>query len=289
MWKREIVDTTRGKFEIFLKGEGEPICITHLYSEFNELGYYFADEFTNYFKVILVNLREAGNSCKAEEEDLLSMEETVYDLEVIREALGFKKWAFGGHSTGGMLGLKYGIFAQNSLTKLIVGGAAASYKYMEHPDSMYCPESPLNKRLLEILDILKTSKNKSDRVNAGIEWTNMSLYYPEKRDEYFTNPSSGKTIAKRLDYYSYTELPTFDLVNQLKDITIPAFVYGGAHDAQCPFVFSEEIHTNLHNSVLYKFNFSNHSPFIEEKEEFNQMIEKFKDVNSNSLLENMEK
>lgn len=62
------------------------------------------------------------------------MEETVYDLEAIREALGFERWTFGGHSTGGMLGLKYGIHAQGSLNKMIIGGASTSYKYMEHPD-----------------------------------------------------------------------------------------------------------------------------------------------------------
>ncbi|MHA6250498.1 alpha/beta fold hydrolase [Oceanobacillus sp. CAU 1775] len=285
MWKKQIVNTTRGEFEIFIKGEGEPICITHLYSEFNELGSYFADEFTDYFKVILVNLRETGNSCKAEEEYLLSMDETVYDLEAIRETLGYKKWAFGGHSTGGMLGLKYGVIAQNSLTKMVVGGAAASNKYMEHPGSMYCPKSPMNKRVLEILEILKTSNDRDERISAGIEWSNMSLYYPEKREEYFKNPSSGRTVAKRLDYYSYTELPTFNVVDQLKDIKIPVFVYCGVHDAQCPFVFSEEINENLFNSILFKFNYSNHSPFIEEKELFKEMIVKFKEVEAQVLLD----
>jgi proline iminopeptidase len=278
MWKRDLIETSRGVFEVFRKGKGEPICITHLYSEFNELGAYFADEFTAYFNVILVNLREAGNSCKADEEHLLSMEETVHDLEAIREALGYRKWAFGGHSTGGMLGLKYGLIAPNSLTKMVIGGAAASNEYMKHPGSMYCPESPLNKRVLEILEILKTSKDKEERARAGIEWSNMSLYYPEKRDEYFKNPSSGRTVARRLDYYSYTELPTFNIVDQLRAIKLPVFVYCGVHDAQCPFVFSEENAHNLANSVLYRFDESNHSPFIEEKEKFNQLVVEFEAV-----------
>lgn len=278
MWKREIVATARGNFEVFLKGKGEPICITHLYSEFNELGNYFADAFTDYFTVSLVNLREAGNSCKAEEEHLLSMEETVYDLEAIRETLGYKHWAFGGHSTGGMLGLKYGILAQKSLNKIIIGGAAASNQYMEHSGSMYCPKSPLNQRVLEILDILKTSTDREERRQANIEWSNMSLYRPEKREEYFQRPSSGRTVAKRLDYYSYKELPTYHIVEQLKNIKIPVFVYCGVHDAQCPFAFSEEIHDHLPNSTLYPFHFSNHSPFIEEKDRFNQMVRDFQKV-----------
>lgn len=185
-------ENSKGNFEIFRKGEGEPLCSTHLYSAFNELGDYFSSEFTDYFSVILVNLREAGNSCEAEEEYQLSMAESVYDLEAIREALGYEKWAFAGHSTGGMLGLKYAILKPDSLTKVIVGGAAASKQYMKHPESIYCKESPHNKRLLEILNILKTSTNKAERQQANKEWSDMSLYYPEKREEYFQKPSSGK-------------------------------------------------------------------------------------------------
>jgi proline iminopeptidase len=56
MWEKRLVQTSRGEFEIFIMGTGEPLCATHLYSEFNELGSYFADSFVNHFQVILVNL-----------------------------------------------------------------------------------------------------------------------------------------------------------------------------------------------------------------------------------------
>ena len=58
-WKREIIETTRGCFEVFVKGKGEPICITHHYSEFNESGDYFAETFIENNKVFLVNLKDA--------------------------------------------------------------------------------------------------------------------------------------------------------------------------------------------------------------------------------------
>lgn len=63
-WDRILLNTSRGTFEIFVKGEGEPLCVTHHYSEFNETGDYFAETFTNSHKVYLVNLREAGKSEK---------------------------------------------------------------------------------------------------------------------------------------------------------------------------------------------------------------------------------
>lgn len=112
------METTNGQHETwhiraFTKGSGEPLCITHHYSQFNETGDYFADVFTATHRVLLINLRDAGNSAKAQVENELSMIETIHDLEAIREALQLPIWHFAGHSTGGMLGLLYAITYQN--------------------------------------------------------------------------------------------------------------------------------------------------------------------------------
>lgn len=37
-WRENLISTSRGNFEVFVKGEGEPLCVTHHYSEFNETG-----------------------------------------------------------------------------------------------------------------------------------------------------------------------------------------------------------------------------------------------------------
>lgn len=55
MWTQQIINTKRGTFELFTKGNGESLCITHHYSQFNETGDYFADVFTArivYFSLI---------------------------------------------------------------------------------------------------------------------------------------------------------------------------------------------------------------------------------------------
>ncbi|TYR77033.1 alpha/beta fold hydrolase [Rossellomorea vietnamensis] len=278
MWKQQLLKTNRGLFEIFVRGKGKPVCITHLYSEFNELGYYFADTFVHQFKVILVNLKEAGNSCRADLAEELSMAESVKDLEAVREALGFEKWSFAGHSTGGMLGLVYGDLYSDSLEGLVVGGAAASKKYMENRESMYCSQSPLNKRLREIFAILKSPEaTVEEKRNANKEWTNMSLFNADKREDYFKRPSSGRVVQRRLDYYSFQELPLFDIREKLSGINIPTLVYCGSHDKQCPLHYSEEIHREIPNSQLYIFNESNHLPYLEEESRFLSMVEDFKE------------
>ncbi|WP_274654654.1 alpha/beta fold hydrolase [Paenibacillus humicola] len=129
-WESKMISTTRGLFEVFIAGEGNPICVTHYYSAFTKRGNYFADLFTEQGKVILVNLKDCGNSDRAAEDNELSMMETVEDLEAIRTSLGYEQWSFAGHSTGGMLGLIYAIHYADTLDHLIVVGAAASNEYM---------------------------------------------------------------------------------------------------------------------------------------------------------------
>lgn len=76
-WIRNLIHTSRGVFEIFIKGKGDPLCVTHHYSEFNDTGDYFAEAFTEPNKVFLVNLREAGDSSKAKEPYQLSFLEAA--------------------------------------------------------------------------------------------------------------------------------------------------------------------------------------------------------------------
>jgi proline iminopeptidase len=175
-----------------------------------------------------------------------------------------------------MLGLVYAYKHPNSLKRLIVGGASATNDYMEHKDSIYSYKNPLNKRLQKIFSILNSNEStREERVQAGREWTEMALYDPSRFDDYFSEPSSGKVVQKRLDHYSYNELPKYDIREAISKIATLTIVFCGKHDSQCPFVYSEEIHHLVPNSKFYVFEKSNHTPYLEEKEQFNEMVKDF--------------
>lgn len=275
MWKQELLETEQGIFEVFVKGEGDPLCVTHLYSEFNERGNYFAEPFTEVFTVYLVNLRSSGNSRQANVDSELSMQQSVEDLEAIRRALQIDTWSFAGHSTGAMLGLVYAINFPDSLEKILINAGAGSYEYMNHPDCIYNRLNPAKSRVLQLLDIMKTSESVDDRRVAGREWTELSLYRPERYDEYFSKPSSGKVVGSRLDYFSYQELPDFNLFEELPHVTVPAIISCGKHDRQCPLDCSIQIHESLPHSELVIFSESNHNAFLEEEQAFNRLVHTF--------------
>ena len=238
MWTQQLIRTNRGNFEVFVKGSGLPICITHMYSEYNHLGNQFADPFTEHYKVFLVNLRGAGKSDPVEFDEQMRFEEVIRDLEAIRHELHITQWGFAGYSAGGMLGMAYALRYEKSLSKLIVCSSSASYRYVRHPDSIYCKDHPKNPRLIEILSIMNDPKTSmDDRIKANREWSMISLYRPEKLDEYFSKPSSGSSVPKLLHYFAYKEVKNFDITEDLHKITIPTAVIGGLHDVQCPFEF----------------------------------------------------
>ena len=207
------------------------------------------------------------------EESQYSMSEAVLDLEAIRETLGFDRWAFGGHSAGGMLGLKYAIEAPAGLTKVIIGGAAASREYGYDVTSIYSELNPKSGRVKEIMNLLSDpDTSQEERQKLGYEWALMSFRSEENLKKSLETPNSGKTVGVRLEYFRKVEFPEFDLREELKAVHIPAYVYAGRHDTQCPFKYGVEIAALLPKSTFTKFEESNHFPYDEEPEKFQAFV-----------------
>ncbi|TDQ41168.1 alpha/beta fold hydrolase [Aureibacillus halotolerans] len=270
-WKRELVETNRGTFEVFVKGAGQPVCVTHHYSEFNETGDFFAEGFIDTHKVYLVNLREAGASASAEHAYQFSMIEAVYDLESIREAIGYSAWTFAGHSTGGMIGILYGIHFSESLDALLIVGAAAR-AYMDAPECIYHQDHAKFSIMQHYLEKLKCPElPQEERKTITRERTKLSLYHPEQYDTCFSPLITKSICAARLDFFA-REMMTFDVTRQLYRVMTKTIIFCGVHDVQCPIAFSEEMHDFVANSQFYRFEHSNHYPFLEEKNRFHDLI-----------------
>ncbi|MBY6036996.1 alpha/beta hydrolase [Fictibacillus nanhaiensis] len=274
-WETKIIETERGTFEVFTKGKGLPVCITHHYSEFNNTGDYFAETFTDSYKVYLVNLKEAGNSSKSIHPHELSMFDAVYDLEAIRKVLGYSSWIYAGHSTGGMIGVLYGIHCSPSLRSLIIVGSAARKYANSSSECIYHKGHPKFEYMQELIERLKNQNlSYAERFEISKERTKLSLFKPEKYDEYFSLNIHKKMSAVRMNFFIREEM-IFDVTRQLISITTPTLIIGGRHDVQCPVSFSLEMQRLLPSSFLEIFEESNHYPFLEEASLFRNVVEEF--------------
>ncbi|WP_139994336.1 alpha/beta fold hydrolase [Kurthia sp. Dielmo] len=268
MWEQYVIETPRGAFEVFVKGSGTPLCITHNYSSFNTSGDYFANTFIENHRVFLVNLRECGNSPKVQHSYQLGLLETVFDLEAIREGLGFEKWAYAGHSTGGILGIIYGIYFSESLNfEIIVGAAARDYMTFSK-NCIYNNEHPHFEKMQNLFKSLKNENLSVDvRNELKIERTKLSLYSPNKYEDYFSLNIAKDMSANRLNFFD-REIQLFDVTRKLKFISAPTLIICGKYDVQCPVEYSIEMNELISTSKLVIMDESNHYPFLEEKERF---------------------
>ena len=274
VWEPLKVDTPRGTFEVFRNGDGKPLCVTHLYSAFNQTGDHFAHAFLSWRTVYLVNLRDAGNSPRVRHQTELSMDMAVDDLDAIRAALGVAAWDYAGHSTGGMLGLKYALAHPESLGALIVAGAAASHHYNQRKDCIYHPDHPQFGRMQQLLEQLKDPRlPDTKRQRLTRQRTELSLYQPEHYDRYFDGRVTKRLAPSRLEYFSAWDFSAFDVRTRLANIHLPVLVACGRHDVQCPFWCSEEMHQRIPGSYLAEFASSNHYPFLEEPDKFQRVVE----------------
>jgi len=274
-WISKQMATERGVFEVFVAGEGTPLCVTHLYAVFNASGDRFAERFVPHHQVVLVNLRGVGQSAPALDPTELSMTATVADLEAIRTALGFERWAFAGHSTGGMLALLYAQLAPQSLEAIVVVGAAASWHYAAEPDCVYNPGHPQRELMHELMQQLKrTDLSSAQRQALSKQRTQLSLFQPERHDEYFASAVTKQLSGVRLEAFN-RDLQTFDLTADLPTIHTRALILCGEHDVQCPLRSSRVIAEGLPQAELVVFHASNHYPFLEEPDAFDRAVQTF--------------
>ena len=274
MWEQQIIQTGRGSFEIFIKGNGNPVCVTHDYSAFNHTGDYFADTFTDWNQVILVNLKNAGNSDRAEHPHELSLIDSVLDLEEIRKQLGYTEWIYAGHSTGGMIGILYGIHYSMSLKALILVGTAAR-EYSSSSRCIYHVLHPQFKRMQELMKLLKEpGLGEVERANLTKERTQLSLYHAEKYEEYFSKDIRKRIVPSRLDFFSREAL-IYDVTRQLIRIHARTAVLCGQYDVQCPVEFSIELSEGIRDAYLHVFPYSNHYPHLEERRDFKRVTADF--------------
>ncbi|MEH7460083.1 alpha/beta hydrolase [Bacillus sp. JJ1127] len=274
--QREMSKTDRGEFEVFIGGKGtEPICIAHLYQEFLSGKEPYSAAIGEYYKVVLVNLKNTGSSTKVKSKKDLSMEETVKDLESIRKKLKYSNWAFAGHSTGGFLGLTYLSMYPDKLSEIILCGTAASNRINRSKNNLFNVENGKYKKdMMKIFFKMLPFMSKKSKESAAKKFFDLCLHSKEKVDEYYKEMQFVAINKSRMAAYS-SELRHYDVSETIKNITVPSLILCGKYDVQCPIEFSEELHNLLPNSILLTFENSNHFPFIEEREKFLDALHTF--------------
>ena len=201
-----------------------------------------------------------------------TQDQLVADVEGVREALGLGRVHVFVISWGGFLALMYAARHPASLRSLAVVGAAASRDFMQRAeDNARRQATPPQWTAYQAL--WDGSLADDESFHRAFD-TIRPLYFFDKRLAADSVAARGDTryrLAVRRFLIEH-EYARYDCRGELPRVTCPTLVAVGRHDWICPVDQAEEIHRLVPASTLAVFEQSGHSPHVEEREAFTEVL-----------------
>lgn len=236
-----------------------------------------------------------GNSDNPKDTAMWDLGRYVEEVEQVRQALNLNKDNFYllGHSWGGILAMQYALKYQNNMKGLIVSNMMSSI-----PDYGKYADEVLAKQLdPKVLQQIRAIEAKGDYSNPKYMELLLPNFYvkhicripldqwPEPVNRSFVkmNQSLYVTMQGPSEFGVAGKLLTWDIKDQLKNITIPALSIGAQHDTMDPKHMEWMATAFKNGSYLYCKNGSHMSMYDDQQTYMNGIIKFMKDVNAGEL------
>lgn len=253
-------------------GDGHPLVLLHGglgldHTYFRPVFDQLADRST------LVYYDHRGNGRSARPVDYgteLTFDNLVADTIGVIDTLGFDRVTLLGHSYGGFLAQQVAIANPDRLSGLVLVDTAPAFDYQPAPEGT--PEQ------LEAFGRLFSEPVPDDETWRRLWSTIWPMYFHRWDAESAARIDAGTHYAADAWNTAAGLLATFNTLDDLPGVEVPALVVGGRHDfITPPEPGAERMARLLPRADLVVFEDSGHYPFLEEEEAFFQRLRSFLD------------
>ncbi len=251
-------------------GEGEPLLLLHGFTGSLQTWSPFINDWSQFFKLILVDIIGHGETDHPEEVDRYSMEHVVHDLKQILHTLNINKVHLLGYSMGGRVALSFSILYPEYVLSLILESSS--------------PGLELEKERLARIDSDIVLAERIER--AGIHefvdyWEKIPLFSTQQqrlsverkqaiRQERLGNSSSG--LANSLRGMGTGVQPSW--WDRLDRFQKPVLLLAGEDDQKfC--VIGQKMHKLFPNSKILIIKDAGHAIHVEQPEFFGKIIKNY--------------
>jgi proline iminopeptidase len=196
------------------------------------------DRLAEHAQIVYLDLREHGRSARGDPASW-SFEACADDLAAFCDALGIVAPIVIGHSMGGMVALVYGERHAGHAGGLVVVGAMARYDVPRIAEGFRRVAGD------EVAELARRSY--ADEDVSDDEWERVRVAFgprvlsDDERQRMSRNPKLGASAD--------AQMVAFDIVNDLRLITVPTLVVVGSLDPVTPVPAAEEIQRGLRAGV----------------------------------------
>lgn len=232
-----------------------------------------------YADLILIDPRGCGLSSHSEAK-FCTMEESVNDIEALRQELNIEKFILLGGSYGAMISLKYAIAYSKNLQGLILIAGAPSGE---------CFDTALEtlRKIGTEEQIALTEKLFSGQIESIEEKEKYysimkNIYLGKNKEKVISDKKNIPTVGKKLPYFlelsnfgHITLLPKYNIINDLHKITASTLLLAGKHDWINHVKYAYQMKKLIPNSKLVVFPKAGHFIWQGIEKQFHTEIEKF--------------
>ena len=226
-------------------------------------------------------------SDQPDDDDLWEIDRFVEEVEQVRKALGMNKenGYLIGNSWGGMLGMQYALKYQDNIKALVVSNMQGSFPaYAAYNSTLRSQLRP------SLIDSLKSYEDKNDFANE--EYLNLVVeeYYRKHICRMTPFPDGFQRAMEHVNGHVYElmqgpsefvpggRLAQWDIMNELKNITIPTLMIGAKYDTMDPKAM-EKMSTLVKNGrYLYCPNGSHLAMWDDQEPYFSGVLKFIKEV-----------
>lgn len=276
----EIISSGNSKLHYKTFGKGKPILIINGGPGMNCEGFAFvAEELAKMnYQAILYDQRGTGNSTVEKvNEETITMDLMVQDIENLRAHLKIKKWTIFGHSFGGIMASYYATKHPKAIDKIIFSSSGGvNMKFTTYG------QKRLNDNLTQIeRDSLNYYQNKIDAGDKSVETLKLRAKY--LANAYVFNKKNAPIIAERLTQakFEITKLVfndlfkiNFDCTEKFKKFKQKVLVLQGENDIISTET-AKEIAAAFPNSKLILMKNCAHYGWLDAKELYFDSIKTF--------------
>jgi proline-specific peptidase len=233
-------------------------------------------------RVIFYDQLGCGRSDHPSDSALWTVDRFVEELARVRAALGLGRLHLFGNSWGGMLAMQYVLDRRPALESLILCGSPASMTRWARDCAELLAQQPAEVRAV-IQDHEEAGFTTCPEYQAAILG-----FYREHVCRLNPWPAGLERSFAELGYEVYNTmngpseftvtgtLRTWDVMDRLRDITVPTLVMGGRFD-ECRPAHLEEMHRRIPGSRLAIVEDASHLCFTEQPAEFSRIVNSFLD------------
>lgn len=224
-------------------------------------------------QLVYFDHRGQGRSARGDQATY-TLENNVEDMEALRQYLGLNQIVVLGFSYGGMVSLAYAARYPQYVSHLIVVATAASSRFLVRAKEILAQKgSPEQQAMAKYL----WEGNFRDESHLRAYFQVMGSLYALNYDPHQVQETWNREIlsVEAINVAFGGFLRSYNILDQLGNISCPTLVIGGRHDWICPPEFSQEIAQLIPNSQLMIFENSGHSIRTDEPDAMRQAIRQF--------------